>query len=76
VKLSEFRLALDTHFAPAVASALMSDLVLPALGSRTPAQSLAEGRDPQLVWDALCAEMRLSEDARFPHRADRGHAGR
>jgi hypothetical protein len=49
----------------------MLDLVLPDLGSRTPFQALDAGVDPQRVWDAVCREMRLPEDARFPHRRSR-----
>lgn len=71
MKYSELTVAMDVTFGHRHGQALMRDLVLPVLASRTPAEAVAAGEDPQLVWDAVCAEMRVPEDARFPHRQDR-----
>ncbi len=70
MKRSEFRTALSQYFEPRYAQAVLHDLRLPAIGSRTPAEALEAEEDPQRVWDAVCDELRLPEDARFPHRAD------
>ncbi len=53
MRLSEFRRAVDAEFG-ARASSLTEDLVLAALGHRTPAQAIAGGVDPREVWLALC----------------------
>ncbi len=44
--------------------ALVADLVLTSVGSRTPAQALADGVPPRDVWLALCAEMDVPEGRR------------
>ena len=69
MKRSEFRASLAERFDPRYAQALLHDLVLPGLGSRTASDALEGGEDPQRVWDALVIELRLPEDARFPHRS-------
>jgi hypothetical protein len=56
LKRSEFHRAIDDEFG-SQAAALMSDLVLSALGSRTAAEALDAGEQPRAIWLALCAEM-------------------
>jgi hypothetical protein len=70
VKRSEFRTALSQYFEPRYAQAVLHDLRLQVIGSRTPAEALEAGEDPQRVWDAVCVELRLPEEARFPHRTE------
>ncbi|NLI19533.1 MAG: DUF3046 domain-containing protein [Actinomycetales bacterium] len=70
MRLSEFTSAVASRFDPRYAQAIMNDLVLPGIGS-TPAQALAAGIDPQRVWDAVCLELRLPEEERYPHRQER-----
>jgi len=70
VKRSELLTSLDEIFTPRFASTLIRDLALPGAGSRTVHQALEDGLDPQLIWDAVCAEMDLPEDTRFHHRSD------
>jgi len=68
VKHSELLAAVTDTFGSAHGRSLMSDLVLVALGGRTAEGALREGVAPQRVWDALCAEMELSDDVRWRHR--------
>lgn len=69
VKHSEFTGAVEAAFGSYGAS-VCADLVLSALGGRTPDEALADGLAPQRVWDALCDALDLSEEQRFPHRRD------
>lgn len=71
MKRSEFVASLAQYFETRYSQVVLHDLRLPAIGSRTPGEALEEGEDPQRIWDAVCAELRLPEDARFPHRSDR-----
>jgi hypothetical protein len=77
VRLSEFRQVMDAAFGPARAGALADDLVLAALGGRTPNGALDAGVPPRAVWDAVCAAMDLDEDARWRRRDEpsRGTGG-
>lgn len=52
---SEFDRAVSDEFG-AGGSALVSDLVLTAVGNRTAREALAAGVAPREVWYALCAE--------------------
>lgn len=49
---------------------LAADLVLEGMDDRTADEALAQGRDPQEVWDAVCTTAQLPEEQRFPHRAE------
>lgn len=71
MRRSEFLSALADHFDSPYAQAVLHDLALTPLGSRTSWEALEAGEDPQRIWDALLVELRLPEDLRFPHRADR-----
>jgi hypothetical protein len=66
---------MDAAFGPARARALADDLVLSALGGRTPNGALAAGVPPRAVWDAVCDAMDLDDDARWRHRAKPGPTG-
>ncbi|MPV49556.1 DUF3046 domain-containing protein [Pseudactinotalea sp. HY158] len=70
MKHSEFAGAVEATFGSYGAS-VRADLVLSALGGRTPDEALADGAAPQRVWDAMCDALDLGEAQRFPHR--RGH---
>lgn len=68
MRLSEFWQVMDAAFGPARARALADDLVLSALGGRTPNAALAAGVPARTVWDAVCDAMDLDDDARWRHR--------
>ncbi len=55
MRRSEFERAVAAEFGTR-AGALLADLVLPDLGSRTATEAIAGGADPRDVWLALCAE--------------------
>ena len=69
MRRSEFLSSVTHHFGPQYGQAVLRDLSLPDLGSRTADEALAAGEDPQRIWDALMVELRLPENLRFPHRA-------
>lgn len=75
MRASEFWLDMEAAFGPARARTLAEDLVLTALGGRTPTQALAAGVPARQVWDAVCEAMDLGEDARWRHRDDAAHRG-
>ncbi|NUU08046.1 DUF3046 domain-containing protein [Leifsonia sp. C5G2] len=56
MKLSEFQRAVSDEFGAGYGQALMTDLVLPDLGNRTPKEAIADGLPPRDVWIALCKE--------------------
>lgn len=70
MKHSEFTDALREVFG-SYGFSLAADLVLDGMDQRTADQALADGVDPQLVWDAICRTAELPESIRFPHRADK-----
>lgn len=70
MRLSEFWQVMDAAFGPARARALADDLVLAALGGRSPSAALAAGASPREVWEAVCEAMDLDDDARWHHRAE------
>ena len=57
MRRSEFDRAVEEEFGSAHGRVLLRDLVLDALGGRTPAEAMAEGARPGAVWAALCAAM-------------------
>lgn len=63
MKRSEFHRAIEDEFG-AQAAAIVHDLVLSALGSRTAAEALDAGEQPRAIWLALCAEMDVPENRR------------
>lgn len=71
MKHSEFHEALTAVFGVSYATAVLHDLALPTLRSRTAAEALAAGIAPQLVWDAVCLETQQPPEARFHHRRQR-----
>ena len=71
MKHSELTEALAVTFGSAYGTALLHDLTLPALAHARPASALEAGVSPRAVWEAICLEMDLPEEARFPHRAER-----
>jgi len=64
MRRSEFERAVHDEFG-ARAGTLIADLVLSGVGSRTPAQALADGVPPREVWLALCVEMDVPEERRY-----------
>jgi len=65
VRVSEFWQAVADEFGDAYGRAVTRDLVLGALGDRTPAQAIASGIDPRAVWAALCSASDVPEDRRY-----------
>ena len=63
MRRSEFLRAVDAEFGSRGA-ALVADLVLTAVGGRTPAQAMEAGVSPREVWFALCAETDVPESRR------------
>lgn len=70
MKHSEFTDALREVFG-SYGFSLAADLVLDGMNERTADQALADGVDPQLVWEAICRTTDLPESLQFPHRADK-----
>lgn len=71
MKHSELVEAITVTFGSCHGAAILHDLTLPNLDHRTPASALEAGLSPRQVWEAICEEMVVPEDARFPHRAER-----
>lgn len=70
MRQSEFREVMEAAFGAARARALADDLVLAALGGRSPSEALASGVPVRAVWDAVCDAMDLDDDARWRHREE------
>lgn len=64
MRRSEFLRAVDEEFGVR-AGALLNDLVLGEVGSRTAAEALSAGEDPRAIWLALCAQMDVPESRRY-----------
>ncbi|GAA2005672.1 DUF3046 domain-containing protein [Microbacterium ulmi] len=64
MRRSEFDRAVADEFG-ARGAALVADLVLPQLGSRTAAEALAAGIAPGEVWLALCIENDVPPQRRY-----------
>jgi len=64
MRRSEFDRAVADEFG-ARGGSLMTDLVLSAVGGRTPLQALSAGVEPRDVWLALCAETDVPLDRRY-----------
>lgn len=54
VRLTEFWERMNTRFGEAYAESVARDQTISRLGSRTPAEALAEGVDVREVWLAVC----------------------
>ncbi len=67
MKRSEFSYAVQHQFG-ASGEVYLRDLVIPALGNRTPLQALEAGETPRSVWEALCTEMDVPRSQRVPVR--------
>lgn len=67
---SEFWSVMEAEFGSARARTIAEDLVLSALGGRTPNGALAAGTSVRTVWDAVCDAMDLDDAARWRHRDD------
>lgn len=59
---------MDEVLGAAYGRSIVTDLVLPGVGYRTAEVALSEGEPPQVVWDAVCDELELGEQARWHHR--------
>ncbi len=64
MRRSEFDRAVADEFG-ARGGSLMTDLVLSAVGGRTPSDALAAGVDPRDIWLALCAETDVPPERRY-----------
>ncbi len=64
MRRSEFLRAVEDEFG-ARSVALMSDLVLGAVGGRTASEALEAGVPPRDIWVALCAEMEVPAERRY-----------
>lgn len=64
MRRSEFFRAVDDEFSIR-GDALVNDLVLSAVGSRTANEALDAGYAPKEVWLALCAEMDVPPNRRY-----------
>lgn len=64
MRRSEFLRAVEDEFG-ARSVALMSDLVLGAVGGRTASEALEAGVPPRDIWVALCAEMDVPVERRY-----------
>lgn len=68
--MSEFWANVDDAFGSARGRSLAMDMTISALDSRTAAQAIEEGVEPQRVWEALVEQMGLPEQYRFWHLID------
>lgn len=64
MRASEFRRAVATEFGEQYGRALLRDLVIGELGSRTSDQALAAGVPERVVWLALCEAMEVPVERR------------
>ncbi|HZK04831.1 MAG TPA: DUF3046 domain-containing protein [Actinomycetaceae bacterium] len=71
MKHSELDQAFIDAFGRYRGPALHRDLALTRFGSRSAWEAVREGEDPQAVWSAVCEEMELDDEWRFPHRRER-----
>lgn len=71
MKHSELTAAFIAAFGETRGPALQRDLALTALSSQSAFEAAEAGESPQLIWLAVCSEMELSEEWRFPHRMER-----
>ena len=65
---SEFWLNIDRAFPHGRGRSAAQDLVLSALGDRSPVQALEAGEDPQRIWDAVCDTMGFPDYYHYLHR--------
>jgi hypothetical protein len=64
MRRSEFERAVRDEFGSR-GGALIADLVLSGVGSRTAAEALSSGVPPREVWLALCEETDVPADRRY-----------
>lgn len=68
MKHSELTEAFRAAFGDVRGPALQRDLALGRFGARTALEAACDGEDPAAIWFAVCDEMELAEDWRYPHR--------
>lgn len=61
MRLSRFRELMNDEFGAAYAAVLLKDLVLAALGDRSPQSAIEAGIDPKDVWRAICVAEEVPE---------------
>lgn len=54
MRLTVFWERMNARFGEAYADSIARDLVMAQLGGRTVTAALAEGEEPQIVWNAVC----------------------
>jgi Protein of unknown function (DUF3046) len=64
VRLTEFWEKMRAQFGEGYADSVAKDHALPALGSRTVNQALADGEDTKVVWRAVCEAFRIPDRKR------------
>lgn len=64
MRRSEFQRAVDDEFG-ARANAIVTDLVLTALGDRTATEAMAFGVPPKEIWLAICEEADVPAERRY-----------
>ncbi|WP_417508493.1 DUF3046 domain-containing protein [Microbacterium sp.] len=64
MRRSEFLRAVEDEFGRRSVT-LLNDLVLSAVGNRTPTEALEAGVPPREIWLALCAEADVPAERRY-----------
>jgi hypothetical protein len=64
VRLTVFWERMRGQFGDAYAASVAKDFVLAGVGGRTAEQALADGVDPKLIWEAICAAFDVPENRR------------
>ena len=64
MKETEFWRRMDEHLGPTYARVWAAEQTLPALGSRTVAQAMADGEPTKVIWRAVWAALELPDRER------------
>ncbi|MBM9469207.1 DUF3046 domain-containing protein [Nakamurella leprariae] len=65
MRLTEFRKLMVAHFGEYRADSVAQDHVFSALDGMTAAQALESGRDPKVIWAAVCDSFEVPESLRY-----------
>ncbi len=65
VRMTEFRLLMETHFGPQRAPSIAQDHVFGALSGLTANQALRSGFDARDVWFAVCDDFEIPDNLRW-----------
>lgn len=64
MRLTVFWERMRAQFGDTYAASVAKDYVLAGVGGRTVEQALADGVDPKLIWQAVCAAFDVPEHRR------------